>query len=118
MLLYLTNNTILSKIDVSNHKEKIMLELKNIMEETIMTRINEVMPNMDCCSCEQCKIEAATYALNRLPAKYVSTATGALISKLDATDIQKDANITSIVVQAIQVIKEHPHCNCQRNKNN
>lgn len=86
-----------------------MHELKNMMEDIVTRRIDEVMLTMECCDCEQCKLDATTYALNRLPPKYVCTESGQLLSKLETTDTQIDTMITTIVVQAIQIIKKHPH---------
>ncbi len=86
-----------------------MIELKNIMEETIMERVDEVMTAMECCTCDQCKFDAASYALNRVPSRYASTESGAILSKLDIMDAQRDAEITAIVVQAVKLVKDKPH---------
>lgn len=86
-----------------------MIELKNIMEETILERVDTIMAQMDCCKCDKCKFDAASYALNRLPSKYASTESGAILSKLDTMDAQKDAEITAIVAQAVQLVKDRPH---------
>ena len=43
-----------------------MYGLKNIMEDAVFSKIKELQPHINCCTCEKCIIDVASYALNRL----------------------------------------------------
>lgn len=54
-------------------------------------------------------MDIASYALNRLPAKYVATTQGELLSKLDTLEAQFDATVTTTIIKGAMVVKTHPH---------
>ncbi|MFG6328570.1 MAG: late competence development ComFB family protein [Lachnospiraceae bacterium] len=83
--------------------------LTNMMEETVLTKIDQLWQTTDFCKCNQCKIDIAAYALNRLPPRYVHSLAGELIHKFDASTIQMDAEITACVYNAIVRIGEDPN---------
>lgn len=84
--------------------------LKNIMEDDVENQLNQLLPTMpDICSCEICRLDMATYALNRLKPNYVRTNTGALFHKLNTSSTQAKTEILTAVVTAINVIGSHPH---------
>lgn len=86
--------------------------LKNIMEEAVEYQLNKVLPSMpNICSCQDCKLDMATYALNRLSPQYVRTDTGALFKKLNNSSQQAEVEILTTVIQAINTIGAHPHHN-------
>ena len=63
--------------------------LKNIMEDDVENQLNQLLPTMpNICSCETCRLDMATYALNRLKPNYVRTNTGALFHKLNTSSTQ------------------------------
>lgn len=82
--------------------------LVNMMEETVLNKIDQLWEGMDYCKCNTCRMDIATYALNRLPARYVSSLKGAMLHKFDSRTIQMDAEITACVFQAIQMVGESP----------
>ncbi len=54
-----------------------MHELHNVMEDCVEQKLNSVLPQMEqYCRCNKCRRDMEAYALNRLPAKYVSTFRG------------------------------------------
>ena len=84
--------------------------LKNIMEDDVEYQLNNLLPTMpDICSCEICRLDMATYALNRLKPNYVRTDTGALFHKLNTSSTQAKTEILTAVVTAINIIGSHPH---------
>ena len=84
--------------------------LKNIMEDDVEDQLNHLLPTMpDICSCEICRLDMATYALNRLKPNYVRTNTGALFHKLNTSSTQAKTEILTAVVTAINTIGAHPH---------
>ena len=69
--------------------------LRNITEEDVEEMLNKLLPTMpNVCSCKTCRLDMATYALNRLKPNYVRSDKGALFHK---------------VVNAINVISSHPN---------
>lgn len=86
-----------------------MEKLVNLMEETVLNKIDQLWKQTDYCKCDECRFDVAAYALNRLPAKYVHTVEGALFHKFASSTTQTDAEITAVVYQAIQRVGENSH---------
>lgn len=84
--------------------------LKNMMEDNVESMLNHLLPTMpNICSCEDCKLDMATYALNRLHPKYARTAKGAILHRFDSLTAQVEAEILTACVSAINIIGSHPH---------
>ena len=80
----------------------------NMMETICEEMLKELEPELDCCLCEQCRNDIIACALNNLPCRYVVTQAGGSISKADAMRIQHLTDVRTAVLQAAQVVKEHP----------
>ena len=84
--------------------------LKNLMEDNVEQTINKLLPSMpNICSCNDCKLDMAAYALNRLKPKYARTSRGVIMHRFDTLSTQVDAEILAVVVSAIEIIGSHPH---------
>jgi competence protein ComFB len=84
--------------------------LRNIMEDDVENQLNILLPTMpNICSCEECRLDMATYALNRLKPNYVRSNAGALFHKLNTSSTQAKTEILTTVLNAINVIGSHPH---------
>ena len=84
--------------------------LKNLMENNVEQMINKFLPTMPhICSCNDCRLDMATYALNRLRPKYARTSTGAVLHRFDTLSPQVEAEILSVVISAMEIIGAHPH---------
>ena len=83
--------------------------LKNIMEDAVEYQLNKLLSTMpDVCSCDNCKLDMMSYALNRLSPQYVRTTTGALFQKLNNYQPQAEVTIMTTVMTAIEKIGAHP----------
>lgn len=82
---------------------------KNIMEDFVDSRMEELLKNADCCCCEQCCADIRTYALNNLPAKYVRSTSGNVYVRFQSLEPQLQTDITTAILNAIQVVKKNPH---------
>ena len=83
--------------------------LKNIMEDAVEYQLNKLLSTMpDVCSCDNCKLDMMSYALNRLSPQYVRTDTGALFQKLHNYQPQAEVTIMTTVMTAIEKIGAHP----------
>ena len=91
--------------------------LTNMMEESVLNKIDQLWPATDFCKCNQCRMDIATFALNRLPPRYVHSVAGALIHKFDASTAQMDAEITACVYNAIVRVGEGPKHPAEDNGN-
>ena len=82
--------------------------LKNITEEFVLGTLDRIMGNLDCCKCEKCRLDIASYALNRLPSKYVATTQGELMTKLCEFDNNFETQVMASLTLAANVIKKNP----------
>ncbi|QIB68066.1 late competence development ComFB family protein [Aminipila butyrica] len=80
--------------------------LKNIMESIVLQKLDETVDKLGCCTCDECRRDIASYALNLLPSKYVVTPEGEMYSKLNALSMQYEADLLSALSQATQVVSQ------------
>ena len=84
--------------------------LRNITEEDVEEQLNRLLPTMpNVCSCNQCRLDMATYALNRLKPNYIRSDKGALFHKVNTSSQQSKTEILETVVNAINTISSHPN---------
>ncbi len=84
------------------------MSIINVMEAFVSERIEERLANEACCKCERCIDDMKAIALNKLPAKYVSSHNGELFSKLDASIRQNAVDINIAVTAAIDAVSKRP----------
>lgn len=87
------------------------MALVNVMETTVKNKLEEMLKNENCCKCDRCIEDMTAKALNKLPAKYVSTYNGALFSKLDSKIRQNSVDINFAVAEAIECVSKNPSHN-------
>ena len=85
-----------------------MNRLHNLTEEIVLRQSDKLIPLYDCCDCQNCRLDIASYALNRLPAKYVVSTQGELMARLDSLDPQFVADVTSVLSQSIIKVHKNP----------
>lgn len=84
------------------------MALVNIMEQLVNDKLEEMLKGEKCCKCDRCIEDMTAKALNKLPAKYVSTHNGELFSKLDSAVRQNSVDINVAVAEAIACISKNP----------
>ena len=94
-----------------------MTELINLMEETVLRKIDQLWPGTDYCKCENCRMDIATYALNRLPAQYVQSLKGKVLYRFESNQMQRDIEVTVAVSRGIEIVGQSPHKNVNANTN-
>jgi competence protein ComFB len=82
--------------------------LKNMMEDLVIEKLDELGDNVNCCKCPKCRMDIVSYALNRLPPKYVASYKGEVYSKLDTLSLQYDADLLNAIYQAAEVVNANP----------
>ena len=84
------------------------MALVNMMERFVDEKLAAMLANENCCKCERCLEDMKAIALNKLPAKYVSTHNGELFSKLDSTIRQNSVDLNIAVAAAIEAVSKNP----------
>lgn len=84
------------------------LILRNITEDYVILTLDQMIDNLDCCKCSQCRLDIASYALNRLPTKYVASTLGELMTRLCEFDCQFEAAVMTEITRASAIVKQHP----------
>lgn len=78
----------------------------NWMEEQVWEALQRLFPSHpNVCHCSLCEQDMSAYALNRLPASYVSTQEG----EARLTSQELDQQVIKIVEAAIHHVSHHPH---------
>ena len=96
--------------------KNLKLRLNNLTEEIVLEMIGEILQReefADVCKDEECLLDMASYALNRLPAKYVATSKGEVFSKTEELEQQHSVDVLSVVTRAIKIVSEDEHHNNQ-----
>jgi len=84
------------------------LNIKNYMEEVIYGSMDDILKDLNVCTCEKCKMDIAAIALNQLPAKYIVTEKGELYSKINTLRQQFEVDIISAITRAVVLVKRSP----------
>ena len=85
-----------------------MLHLRNYMEEIVFNVMDEILEDMNVCSCEKCKMDIASKALNDLKPQYIVTRKGEIFTKIDNLYQQTETDVLSAVAKAAILIKRSP----------
>lgn len=88
-----------------------MVGLTNLMEETVLNKLDQLWNNTEYCKCDQCRMDIAAYALNRLPAQYVQSLQGKVLYQFESSKIQPDIEVTVAVSKGIEIVGNAPHKN-------
>jgi competence protein ComFB len=87
----------------------------NIMEDIVQAKIDEVCgeitkkkPDEAVCTCEQCKLDAACYVLNRVKPQYLLSSRGLVREDHRTLDkLQRQVDVQSLVLQALKIVGHH-----------
>ncbi|MFW6230294.1 MAG: late competence development ComFB family protein [Halanaerobium sp.] len=92
--------------------KKLKSRLNNLTEEVVLETLEDLLAREefeDICKDEDCLLDMATYALNRLPAKYVARSKGEVYTKTEGLEQQHSVDVLSVVTRAIKVVSENKH---------
>jgi len=85
--------------------------IHNLVEEHVRASYESLRPRFpDFCGCEMCRDDALVYTLNRVPARYVSSLQGSVLTGLN---LDKDQNRTAIdvaMMDGLRRISLAPRC--------
>ncbi|MFH2137971.1 MAG: late competence development ComFB family protein [Candidatus Omnitrophota bacterium] len=84
-------------------------ELKNYMELVVRDGVDKMMSSRkDICQCKQCKMDIMALVLNRLPARYIVTDRGLIMTKLKETEVQFQVDSLREIVIALEIVRSRP----------
>ncbi len=86
------------------------MELKNYMEIVVRDVVEEELKKIDeeWAKDERRKLDVMALILNRLPARYVVTEKGRIMTKIKETEVQFQADILREMVRAIKIVRDNP----------
>ena len=82
--------------------------IKNYMEEIVFNQMQEVLADINSCTCDKCIIDIAAIALNDLPPKYIVSEKGELYSKISALKQQFEVDVIAAITKAAVLVKRRP----------
>lgn len=88
--------------------------IRNLAEEHVLASYESLRSRFpDFCGCDVCRDDALVFALNRVPARYVSSRTGSVVTEVT---LEKDQNRTAIdvaMMEGLRKIAMAPRCGRQ-----
>lgn len=89
--------------------------IHNLAEAHVHASYESLRPRFpDFCACDMCRDDVFVYTLNRVPARYVSSLQGSVITEIN---LEKDQNRTAIdvaMMDALRRISLSPRCGAKR----
>jgi competence protein ComFB len=85
--------------------------IRNLVEDHAVAAYDAMRPHFpEFCGCETCREDALVYALNRIPARYVSTPTGSVVTEVNLEKGQSRAAIEVAMMDALRKVTLAPRC--------
>jgi competence protein ComFB len=89
--------------------------IKNLVEDHVTAAYDTLRPHFPAfCACELCRDDVLTFALNRLPPRYVSRREGSVVTEVSLEKEQSRAAIEVVVMEALRKVSVAPRCGKQR----
>jgi competence protein ComFB len=89
--------------------------IHNLSEEHVQASYESLVSRFpDFCGCDVCRADAMVYALNRVPARYVSTQQGSVITEVSLETDQNRAAIDVAMMDGLRRISLSPRCGAKR----
>ncbi len=85
--------------------------IRNVTEEHVLTSYESLRPRYpDFCGCDVCRDDALVYTLNRVPARYVSSLQGSVLTEVSLEKDQNRAAIDVAMMEGLRKISMAPRC--------
>jgi competence protein ComFB len=85
--------------------------IKNLVEDHVTAAYDTLRPHFPAfCGCEVCRDDVLTFALNRVPPRYVASRQGSVVTGVNLEKEQSRAAIEVIVMEALRKISVAPRC--------
>lgn len=80
------------------------MQLKNCMEDSVERYIDDIINELDMCTCDKCRLDVMAIALNNLPPQYTVTKDGALYNKVKTMESQFRTKIIAEITKAAKIV--------------
>ena len=85
--------------------------IHNLVEEHVHAAYEALRPRFpDFCGCDICRDDALVYSLNRVPACYVSSRQGSVLTEVNLEKDQNRATIDVAMMDGLRKISLAPRC--------
>ena len=85
--------------------------IKNLVEEHVIAAYDTLRPHFPAfCGCERCRDDVLTFALNRIPPRYVARREGSIVTEVNLEKEQSRAAIDVAVMEGFRRIAATPRC--------
>lgn len=84
------------------------VEYRNLMEDIVLQNLDSIMSSEKSCTCDACKSDVISYALNHLQPHYVATRQGRLMVKLQSYEMQSRADVVAAISEAVLLVAKNP----------
>lgn len=85
--------------------------LRNMVEEHVAEGYDNLLEHFpDFCGCPMCRADVMVFALNRLPARYVASTEGHVVTELNLDKDQMRATIEVTMMDGFKKVASAPRC--------
>lgn len=85
--------------------------IRNLTEDHVLTSFDGLKGQFaEFCGCELCRNDVFVYALNRLPARYVNTLEGKVVTELALERQQTKVEIDVVVMEGLRKVSRARRC--------
>ena len=85
--------------------------IKNLVEDHVTSAYANLRPHFPAfCGCDLCREDVLTFALNRIPPRYVARREGSVVTEINLEKEQSRAAIEVVVMEALRKISVAPRC--------
>jgi competence protein ComFB len=85
--------------------------IHNLVEQHVAAAYDAMRPHFpDFCGCQICREDALVFALNRIPARYVASNTGSVVTEVNLEKEQSRAAIEVAMMDGLRRISLAPRC--------
>lgn len=85
--------------------------IRNLVEEHVLAAYDTLRTHFpDFCGCAVCRGDVLVYALNRIPARYVATREGGILTEVSLEKDQSRAAIDVTMMEGFRKVSLAPRC--------
>lgn len=85
--------------------------IKNLVEEHVVASYEALRGHFpEFCGCDVCRDDALVYVLNRVPARYVTTREGSVLTGVTLEKEQSRAATDVVMIEGLRKIARAPRC--------
>lgn len=87
------------------------MRIHNLVEEHVLEAYDGLKAHFPAfCGCDTCRADVLVYALNRLPARYVASREGTVLTEINLDRNQVRTQIDVVLMEAFRRVAIAPRC--------